>query len=204
MNRNSGQERRCRFAFTLIEVLVVTGILGVVGMVIASAFGTGIRVWERAQQVNEPGEEAELALARFTRELMNARPFYAIAFNGGPEQIEFPGRVAWIDEDGYGHHGIGGIAYSYDRARRVLLRRAWSYPGEKPDDTTGEEVLGNVFSATFSYFVKPETPGDDPEWTDTWNNNGDFPLGARLEIAIGGDRSSTIRLVRTARFCAEF
>lgn len=197
------QRQQAHAAFTLLEILVVTAILGVVGSVILSAFATGIRVWECAQRANGPSENAELALARIERDLMNARPFYAVDFLGKSDRILFPGSVAWVDREGGAHRTIGRIAYSYEPARNALVRRAWAYPCRDPDATAPEEVLANVTAGTFSYLVKPREKGERPEWKGTWDANGDFPLGVRIEVVLESG-TNTIRFIRTIRFRTEF
>lgn len=190
-------------AFSLIEVLVVTGVLGAVGLVIGSALAAGIRVWERAKVVNGPREEADLVVTRFARELMNACPFYALEFEGAPERVAFPAILARQDEEGAERETFGEVVYSYNRAKKALIRTVAAYPREPGAKQASETVLADVVALQLRYLKRARTAGEKWEWLDSWSEQSRFPHGVRLALTIA-DGTGTTRLLRTIRFRAEF
>lgn len=181
-----------RRGFTLIEVLVVTAILAVLGAAIASCIGAGIRVWDAVRGSATRDINAELALMGIARDLRNALPFHAIEFHGAATELSFAAVMA--DDAGEESSGpvrrIGLCGYRLDRDAGELLRETSRYPAEAEGGARVERVLSGVTRATLQYLpAGGDAAAGGGEWVAEWQSTTNLPRAVRVALVLaGGDR----------------
>jgi prepilin-type N-terminal cleavage/methylation domain-containing protein len=189
-------------AFSLIELLIVTAILGVVIGVLGACIAGGLRVWDTARAFQNAEAGAVLGLEVLERDLMNAVPLYAVPFNGNAAGIEMAGPMA----DAEGRTRLGTIRYRYDRSAGRLLRAAWAFPGEPPDENRGEALLTRLRGLDWEFCVVRERsdetdPTDDEsapaERIADWSGEAtNLPAAVRVRLTLDQDEPP-LRLERT-------
>ncbi len=157
------------WGFTLVELLVTTSLMAIVGGTMVSALATGVRVWERAQALGTTQEETLVAVERLQRDLRNRRPFRPLPFEGRARQLTFAG-VGPANDDPHAVPVLGRIAYALDSRERRLCRSFVPYQDLELLGRTArcQSVLERVREVHFRYFGKnPES--HTMEWRDTWD-----------------------------------
>ena len=118
MRQNAGILNRR--GFSLIELLVVTAILGVVIAAIAGSLAGGIKVWDAARNFNEGEAAAALALAELERDLVNSFDFFDLSFSGHKDGMAFPGVVS---DPEHGHMAVGWCLLPWTKGRAACSRK---------------------------------------------------------------------------------
>lgn len=181
--------------FTLLELLIVTAILGIVTAAIGACLAAGIRVWTIARSFGAVENDAWIALELVQRDVENALPFEPIAFEGDETSIAFAGLVR--DADGGGGR-IGTIRYAFDRAERSLLRESQPYTvRSSPGQPVREVVLEGVESLRITYARLERNTGEAIEQTG-WNSATSMPDTVAFELRMRGAHPPD-RLSRTVR-----
>jgi len=144
--------------FTLIELIVVTAILGVVIGVIGACLAGGIRVWDSARTFNTLERDALIGLAMMEKDLMNELPIHAIAFEGAPDSVKLPALLRTAEG-----MAVGSVEYSFDEHDRTLVRRERSCEGA---DLRTERLMENLKNIALTYFSLQK--GDDKNAKVTW------------------------------------
>lgn len=164
--------------FTLIELMLVTAILAVVGMVLYGTFASGVNIWRRVSQPSVT-EDISLFFKNISYDLRNSFKMTGIKFRGGERQISFPTRIRYHDTDGI-EDSIGKVTYSFDRRKGRLYKKQANYseiyrkkPGRK------RMLVEGISSLRFQYFIY------DPKekkysWGAHWQERDD-PFGEEIE-----------------------
>ena len=173
-------------AFTLIELLIVTAILGVVIGAIGACLAGGIRVWDSARTFNLLERDGSIGLAVMEKDLMNALPIHAIGFEGREDAVKFPALLTAGDDV-----QVGSVEYSFDEYDRALVRREWSYEGV---EVRKERLMENVEDVAMTYFRPPE--GDEATWKERDAPATNFP--GKVEVALSlADDERTFNFAKT-------
>lgn len=186
---------RRRHGFTLVELLVVTLILGGVAAAIGACVAAGVRVLDSVQEFSRHEARAQLGLGLLERDVRNSFTFYAIPFEADDSALAFPGLVDAHDAD----RRIGTVSYEWDKGREAFVRRRWSFPpAERPYDARGEDVIVGVRRLRLSYLAR-SGGFDEAEWAPVWQSVSNRPVAVRIEVElVTGKRvlnvSRTIRL----------
>lgn len=185
-------------AFTLIEMLIVTAILGVVIAAIVACLAGGLRVWESARRFDKVETEAMFALAAVQKDVMNAIPFYALPFRGSPDGMAFPCLVSVLSGEGGEEVAVGTAAYRLDYGRGRLIRRAWAFPRPEPPEQNAETVAGRVRNARLWYAPDPadRTASGGAQWQDIWRDASNLPRRVRIDLGLD-DEGETRTFSRT-------
>lgn len=131
--------------FTLIEIAIVTLILGMVIAAVGACLNGGIRVWDMARVFGAAEIEGSLALEQVGRDLRSAFPFSAIEFRRAGDEVTFAGLVLEKDTRAL---RLGSIRYWLDRGNRALVREATVYPDGTPQP---ERLAAHVVDLRFAY-----------------------------------------------------
>lgn len=178
--------------FTLIEMLIVTGILAVISLAIYANFNNGMRI---RQKVNKrlPEEGLNIFFAKFAFDLRNSFRFSGIDFSGTKNNLEF---AALINSLRLQKKTVGKLIYVYDSQTRILDRKqsdfACVYGGESG---TVRQQLGNVRSLRFQYYFYDEQK-KEYLWQDEWLKEG-LPLAVRIELELD-DGTEIKKFIKTA------
>jgi hypothetical protein len=146
---------------TLIELLIVVALMGAVNVAIYSVFSLGLKVWEQRQRAST---EQDLAIffEHFTRDLN--RTFYhsMIDLEGGMHHVSFP-TVLQVPPDSRGLPSvreavpqIGQVVYSYDSARKRLLRKQARYASVQQQKYDSIQIMAQgieSFQIQYVYIV---------------------------------------------------
>jgi len=175
--------------FTLIEVLVVTAILGIAISVIAACLAGGVRAWDAARSFNRLEAEALAGMTAIEKDLRNTFEFYAAPFSVEPSAMSFPG-LAPLEESTLSR--IGTIRYTWDPKGRRLLRVAWPFPGPEGLGTGREALISNLDALSLEYGSSGSSR-DQTLWISETTN---LPNAVRLRLWLS-DTRDTVTLERT-------
>lgn len=213
-----------RRAFTLLEMLVALGLMGLLGTALYASLHTGLRAQRSATAAVDPVRSVALALGLLGRDLGSALPpagVLAGAFVGqdGTDAAtqKAADTLAWygaVRQPKEGETDVAKIETAVtsleDTAERVLVRRETRNLLAPTEQTPEEEVLcRKVISLNLRYF-------DGSSWLDAWDSTaqGDvLPLAVEATLEIeraprSGAEASTYQLTRVfslpcARIAAE-
>ena len=99
--------------FTLIELVLVTAILAVIGMAVYGTFSNGINIWKKVTE-DSVVEDVNLFFEKISVDLRNSFKLTGIRFKGERTRISFPSRIKYSGKDGI-ENTIGQISYSLDK-----------------------------------------------------------------------------------------
>lgn len=188
--------------FTLVELLVTTSLMALVGGATVGALAGGIRVWERASEFGVYRQAVLVSLAQMRRDLQNVRPFSPIPFEGTYGQLAFAlvGREHLDDES---PPELGRLGYFLDERSHVLCRSFVPYRRLKRVRLTDrcQAVLEDVTRLRLSYFGSPE--GEEAvDWSGRWASP-QAPLAVKVDLTVqqrgqrGASQSAVISLMGT-------
>ncbi|MGQ9660807.1 MAG: prepilin-type N-terminal cleavage/methylation domain-containing protein [Kiritimatiellia bacterium] len=187
--------------FTLLELLIVVGILALLLGVIGACFTGGLRVWEAARSFGNRESEVLTGCEILEKDLANSFPFRAIPFQGRIDMISFAtpvvGRQESEGDDGF---RIGTVKYVFDKAAGALTRIETSYSiSGKPATERVETVMREVSGFALSYWGAPSgAAGLDLRWQDSWEGATNLPAAVRIRIAFSGEsETEVLQLERT-------
>lgn len=174
---------RQRQGFTLVEVLVTTSLMAVVGAATVGALAGGIRVWERASDIGMYRQAVLVSLAQMRRDLQNARMFLLIPFDGNYDRITFASlsRERLDDE---GPPELGRLGYFLDERSQIFCRSFVPYRLMKRVRLTDrcQAVLEGVTRLRFSYFGSSE--GEEAVgWAGSWTSP-QAPLAVKVDLTV--------------------
>lgn len=177
--------------FTLVELVLVTVILTVVGMAVYGAFANGINIWKRVTR-RPVTEDVYVFFKNISYDLRNSFKITGIKFRGGGSRVSFPTRIKYRDNEGV-EDSVGEVVYSFDRRKKTLYKQRANYSEifvKKQGRKTA--LIEGVSSLHLRYFIY------DPEdkkysWVTSWQESDELfgaeteerlPLIVRIEIGI--------------------
>lgn len=189
------------FAFTLIEVLIVTAIVAMISATIAACLSAGIRAWEEAYRFGTDERHVLLGLEMMEKDIINLLPFTGIGISGMENQIVFatpPVKKSYIarGELPSQFFGINVVKYFWNREKKAIYRKEWHYPEEENLANTGELLIRNVDAFKLEYYKCASSGTGVGEWKSEWNSRTNFPCVVRVTVDIG-KQSKEIQLKRT-------
>ena len=105
---------RSKSGFTLVETLVVVTIFGIIAVGIASTFASGVKLWNRAKNINFSRAELLLNMEKISRELRQSIYVEKIGFEGTAEEVSFPAVI---------NNATVKVIYKFKADEKTLLRR---------------------------------------------------------------------------------
>ena len=201
--------RRPEKAFTLIELIITTAILGIISLVIVSTLASGINVFRKVQTFMSGQTEAVIALEKMERDMRNAICSRAVYFVGDKSKVTFTGIVDMDDAKERARATIGTISYFFDDADGGLIREERNYSRSLSDggpERGRRAALAGVEDLSFKYFYF-DKDADRFDWKDSWNLKEDtteedvkksgLPLGVEIKLTYR-DGGKEICLARKA------
>ncbi len=138
--------------FSMMEVLMVTVIVPIVGFAIFANFNSGLRLWKSIGTA-DPNEELTIFFQRTERDLEQAFKMKDLPFAGEPGKFE-AAMLIETDVALGGGSAIGRAVYSYDASAQALIRETLNVhqlSEEKPGLKT--RLLANVAAFKASYLM---------------------------------------------------
>jgi hypothetical protein len=163
----------------MVELLVVTVILAVIGMTMYAAISNGVKIWGR---VNERigAEDVGILFEKFESDARNCARISGIRFSGGEDGVAF---ASLVPSAILGARTVGIISYSYDSEDGAISRSQRDIFDVYADkDGTVQRLLGDVKSAKFSYYVY-EKERKQYGWREEMRGQ-DIPLAIRVEADV--------------------
>lgn len=193
-----------RRGLTLMEMLLVTALVSIVGLSIFHAFSNGVKLWDRGLKIDRTGDVA-IWMDRMAEDLRSVLPISTLDFKGTATRVSFPSLImAPVDSnssragEGLGEQ-IGAVEYRLQYDGGKIFRRQAVY-GQALKGSWGQEqeVVSGVASIELKYYYagaggltsKPEADGKIP-WgisveTVIKNGNDERRLKRLLVIPVGG------------------
>ncbi|KJZ13248.1 hypothetical protein TW85_13535 [Marinomonas sp. S3726] len=169
-------------AFTLVEMLVVVGILGFIGLASFDMASMGVRV-KRALIDQEKvmfdsirlwqwiERDMEQLVDRTVRDELGEYEFSLKLDNG---KLDFT-KAGWINPLGIKRSELQRVSYEYDESEGILKRTFWRVLDKELD----VETLVQEFDGVSSFSIN--LLNTDVEWTDTWPPVNDGTLPGEVE-----------------------
>ncbi len=178
-------------AFTLVEMLIVTAILSVVGMAIYATFNSGVKIWQKVTR-QLPEEDLNIFFDKFSLDLRNCFKFTGINFSGTADKLEFPTLVNSLRLE---KRTVGKSIYAYEPQGRILNRYQVDFAGIYSDEgASPRQSLRDVKALKFQYYFYDEQ-NKIYVWQDEWLREG-LPLAVRVELELD-DGQKTKKFSRT-------
>ena len=164
---------------TLVEMLIVSMVLGVISIAINSTLNSGVRVWRKINQ-ELPQEAINIFFDKFTTDLHNTFVSANIKFAGDDEQLELP---TLVTSRRFSGRLPGKVIYAYDKGKSELFRQIRDY-SDVYSDKQGpiQSVIKNIHSLKFTYYFF-ETERKYYTWVDIWKKEW-LPQAVRVELEI--------------------
>lgn len=163
--------RRAPAGFTLVEILVATAILLVVGGAAATLLMQSFALWEHGVARTRRLAATDAFVTAFARDFAAVQP--VLGFTGDVARCRF-----WTLDVPAGEMPRLA-AVEYELAPDAIIRRAGGDDGEPPRETR----FAPVESAALDYAPPAETGGE--AWTAEWAAATNAPLRARLRPRAG-------------------
>ncbi len=174
--------------FTLVEMLVSLGVLAVVAVLVAQAFGGGGRALSTLETRTAQGEEVAWAQGEL-RQLVEALVPHAV-FLGGEPSVAFTGSdqsAEWMALVRPPGHTARVEWVRVDRSPQGDLQVAVSGPDGPPLYGPPRPLLRGVQALRFSYFGTA-TRTAAPAWRASWSDAAAPPQAVRLELQMADGR----------------
>ena len=175
--------RSSECGFTLVELLVTTVLVALVGATVVAAVSGCLRVWGRVDSHGSKTSWTELAFQSIRQDVRSLRAFTPIAFEGRYDTVSFPALVTPpITPDGSTEPEIGQVGYYFSGPRKTLCRAQYPYRVLRHTRLRDrcDPVLTGVDRVAFSYFA-PATDTGQAGWTSSWSSP-EPPLAVKVEV----------------------
>ncbi len=133
-------------AFTLMEAMLVTGLIALIGSAVFQAFNNGLKIWQKSNQITFE-EDIVLSLERMRSDFNKMVYYSQIPFEGTSERISFAAivttqadRKLGLPRDSYVSQ-IGRIQYQFLPYKNQLVRRQANYAQALRKKFQSERIL---------------------------------------------------------------
>lgn len=177
--------------FTLIEILIVTALLSVIGLSLFSVFNSGVSVWQRLTQ-EIIAEDVNLFFEKITSDIQSTFLFSEISFQGKEDEISFP-VILPASSESEDPKGIGRAAYYYERSKQSLYREQSDFSEVyRGRAKFRKAVLNYVTDVHFEYYYH-DLKSNTYAWTSSWpqseisfteEGNVVLPLAVKVEVEV--------------------
>ncbi len=153
MRNYTARMKRSPKGTTLIELILVSSIMALVGMAVYGAFSLGLSVHNRVK-ADKPGNDIMVFTERIADDLRNLRPLPEFGFKGDPGRMTFHIHntrylVLPIDTVDPAELPVLRVEYEYEPVSDSVVRRSYRYGSAVPH--SGVRVLSGVGPVTFGY-----------------------------------------------------
>ncbi|MDD5129680.1 MAG: type II secretion system protein GspJ [Candidatus Omnitrophica bacterium] len=180
-----------RLGFSLVELLVVTAMLGVISLAIYSTFNNGFKVW---QKINQPLAQEDLGIFfdKLSQDLSNCFKSASISFTGDQATLGIPTQVFSVNLK---IRSMGLVTYSYDQQSGTLSRLANDFSQlYSRQENDAAVILRNVKYFKFEYYFFDKQQ-QKYTWKEEWPG-ASVPLAVRVILSLD-DSSEADKIIRT-------
>jgi prepilin-type N-terminal cleavage/methylation domain-containing protein len=180
-----------RLGFSLVELLVVTAMLGIISLAIFSTFNNGFKIWQR---INKPLGQEDLSLFfdKLNQDLNNCVKSGNIPFTGDQNNLGIP---ALVNSSRLKIKTVGLATYSYDQQSGVLNRQQKDFSQiYSRQESDMQPLLKNIGSFKFEYYCFDKQK-QEYLWKEVWSDSG-IPLAIRVELSLN-DSSGSDKIIRS-------
>lgn len=167
--------------FTLVELLIVSALISIIGLAVYSVLSSGIRIWQRVN-IEMPTQDLNIFLDKFSLDLRNSIEYKDLNFIGSKDQFEF---ATLLENSHFGGRTPAKVRYYYNYREKKLYREELDYSqifnGDRED---GTESLANIESLQFSYYFY-DKESNAYSWLDKWPHEI-LPAAVRIEMKLNG------------------
>lgn len=180
--------------FTLIEILLVTVILSIIGLSVYSAFNNGIKIWKRIAR-NVIQEDVSIFFEKISHDLRNSLQYADIKFEGTEERISFP-TIIISNEQNLLKPELGCVTYFRDNKDNSLNRQQINYSqlyqnarlSDGQANQLSRSLLSNLEAITFQYYYY-DIETDRYYWKSIWENEEYLPLAVKIKVEFYEDKN---------------
>ncbi|MBL7085414.1 MAG: prepilin-type N-terminal cleavage/methylation domain-containing protein [Candidatus Omnitrophica bacterium] len=173
--------------FTLLELLITTSLIALMGLAIYSTFARGVMVWDRGGKTNIVEREVKFTLQSLAKELRSSFKFSGIEFKGTKNEISFPTYVNTAGIAEAPKWEVGRVSYFFDSEKNTFSRWQKNYIDLfQPEKPEAEKVIPQIKDLDIRYYYF-DAIGKAYKWKDSWSGKQDFPLGVRIELTTLSD-----------------
>ena len=166
--------------FTLVETVIVATIFSVIALGVGSCFLSGMKLWQRAKNINFSQYDNVFAVEKLAKELRQAQDLTDIGFEGKSNEVSFP--VLSGDS-------ILKVTYKFDSMGRALMRGQVDFRdilAGKEQENYRERKVAELDECAFSYLAH-DLSKDEYAWADGWEKElGVFPA-IRIQGKLKGE-----------------
>ncbi len=191
--------------FTLIELLLAASIMSMVALAVLSAFGTGLRAFERVQSFGGFQADVLLFLEGFERDVRNTFAFSGVKFKGDSQSMSFASVGTKLDEDGNAFTVLEERSYGFDSSQNALVEKEEDFAPVVSSVTEGNvrtQQVASINAVAFQYYSYRKEIEDGEEkiesgWQGTWTDEENIPRGVKILLTFddGGEEVSLARTV---------
>ena len=197
MNTPSGHSRSARTGFTLLEVLLAVGILGILVTVLYGTLSAGLNSWRRGSEATEAFQRQRIVMDALTELTQSAIFFtpsaslYAFVAGKNPnlgDSISFvTASDAYLPPSEVVSAGMRRVTISLeqDEYRRTYLAIV-NEPALRPnDDKSLAPLQAHVISMDVSGFSLRYRDPRDGSWSEKWEEDQLPPSAVEYTVAFG-------------------
>jgi general secretion pathway protein J len=167
---------RFSYGFSLIEIMVATFLMGIMGLLLMTSLNTSVRAKENIENISERFQEVRQAMSRMSKEISMAylskhiyepEPAFITQFKGFKDRIYFSAfghSVHQKDAKESDQQVIGFYIATDKEGRQSLMRRMRANLNLDVEGPMRSQVLcPNVIKLEFSYY-----DNKSEKWEESW------------------------------------
>ena len=180
-----------KFGFSLVELLVVTAMLGIISLAIFATFNNGMKVWQRVNK-HLAEEDVGIFFDKISRDLSNCLKSSAMPFSADQNNLKLPTQVY---SPRLKSTSVGQVVYAYDSQSGALLRQQKDYSQiYSHQDDQPVPLLKNLRTFKLEYYFYDHQK-QEYLWKEDWPGPG-IPLAVRVSLDFN-DSPGAEKIVRT-------
>jgi prepilin-type N-terminal cleavage/methylation domain-containing protein len=177
--------RSHKAGFTMIEMILVTALISMVGLAVYGSFNSGLKIWQRANQ-RMPEIEASVFFDKISNDLRNWLVFSAAKPQGTKAALSFPLAQEKALVKGGSDLDFGVVRYylNSEDGRVYRVYQDWRQAAEGKT-AQPSEVAGGITALSFKYYYF-DTAARRGAWEDELSKS--IPLAVRIDIDFKDDK----------------